>query len=251
MTAPDHPAPHPRPTWALIVGAAIGTLTLFFLMAFPLISILTGKRIECGDTFWVILIFALAIGLSSAFLGGYAAASGNIAVPLLGSHPLTVGLTGGIASVAVGAGIAFLVVSHGCVNPEMTRLKFDSWDYKPKEGKLEFRLIEDTVKLRNFLRVPEADQYEAWVAIRSMGSAPPAQGSYPILIGPYPWGPTGDKTEMDPKKIAALGSSCAISFLVFGLKKSDANQSKPSAPFRPADYPNAHLFHMAGITTCK
>ncbi len=249
MTAPSHPAPDPRPTWALVAGLAVGTMTLLFLMAFPLIIVLTGKRIECGDAFWVTLIFALAVGLSSAFLGGYAAATGDVVVPLLGNHPLTVAITGGIASVAVGAGIAYFVVNQGCANPELARLQFTKWDYKPTDGMLSFRLGEDEIKLRNFLPAHEAGQYEAWVAVRRRGATPPAGGTYPILLGPYMWGATRDlHKKLTPEEMAALDAGCAVDFLVFGLRKGSNRQYELSAPFKPSDHPNARLFHLAGIT---
>jgi hypothetical protein len=104
------------PTWALVAGFGIGTLTLIFLMGLAGLGI-AGYPIPCGNAFPIMLLFGLCLGLSSAFLGGYFAATGDIELPFLGGKPLNVAAGGGILFLLAGVGIAFLVVTNSCQPP--------------------------------------------------------------------------------------------------------------------------------------
>jgi hypothetical protein len=65
-----HPAP---PPWVMIVGICFAVLTLLFLMALTIMSVI-GYRIECQSRFLIVTVFAFGAALSTAFLGGDAAA---------------------------------------------------------------------------------------------------------------------------------------------------------------------------------
>lgn len=81
--------------WVVATGATLGTLTLLFLMALVLMAAF-GNEVPAGSRFLVVSVLAFGAGLASAFLGGAAAATGRIALPLAYKHPLEFSATGGI-----------------------------------------------------------------------------------------------------------------------------------------------------------
>jgi len=84
------------PTWVLIIGAIFGLLTLIFLMALVFMAVL-GKEVPCNSRFLVAIVLSFGASLSTAFLGGTAAARGNIPLPFAKTHPVQFSVTGGIA----------------------------------------------------------------------------------------------------------------------------------------------------------
>lgn len=89
----DHPAP---PPWVMIVGICFAVLTLLFLMALTIMSVI-GYRIECQSRFLIVTVFAFGAALSTAFLGGDAAAKGRLPLPFIQEHPIEFSAAGGVA----------------------------------------------------------------------------------------------------------------------------------------------------------
>lgn len=86
--------------WVLIAGLVILGITLLFFMVLVIISI-TLHEVPCGSRFLVVVVFALATGIGSAFLGSYATMRGAIPLPGVPQNPLGFGIGGGIAVIAV------------------------------------------------------------------------------------------------------------------------------------------------------
>lgn len=63
--------------WVLIVGVALGAITMFFLMALVIMSTFA-LVVPPGSRFIVITIIAFGLSFSGAFIGGNAAAKGKI-----------------------------------------------------------------------------------------------------------------------------------------------------------------------------
>jgi hypothetical protein len=82
--------------WVMIVGAALGALTLLFFMGLVLLGV-DGHGVPCESTYLVNITLSLGAALSAAFLGGNATATGAINLPLFKDNPLAVSLSGGIA----------------------------------------------------------------------------------------------------------------------------------------------------------
>jgi hypothetical protein len=215
--------------WILVAGCVFGALTLLYLMIFPIVTLLTEKRLYCGDTWLISLVFGLGVGLSSAFLGGYAAAQGSIRIPILGDNPLATSIAGGIAFLVVGVGVAYLVTSSSCTNPQqrLVRPSFGEWHYTPKARKFSFRLERDlTAPAEMFVPEKESDNYDIYVAVRAKRENDPWVGAYEIVVGPYKYS-TGGLVEklLTDQQLSALGE--CVQMIAFGLKLGQ----KPSIPF--------------------
>jgi hypothetical protein len=210
-------------------------------MLFPVSALLLNKRIDCGDTWWITLIFGLALGLASAFLGGYATITGNIKLPLLGQEPMAVAAVGGIVFLAFGAGISYLVTSHGCGNPEWTISQLTNWDYSPDNHFLSFRFIQDRFRPENFVPASDEKNYYSYVGVRPQGPDARERGEYPVLIGPTD-SDTNQTSQLSDDQIAKLGN--CVELVLFGLKKSV--DAKLTVPFRPEDHPEIQVFDSAG-----
>jgi hypothetical protein len=87
-------------TWPVVVGAVCMGLTIFFLMGLILLSV-AGHSIPCSSRFLVAAVLALTVGIGSSFLGGSAAARGQIPWKGVQKHPLTFAVTGGVAVVVI------------------------------------------------------------------------------------------------------------------------------------------------------
>jgi hypothetical protein len=87
------------PAWFQKAGFVTGALTLFFLMALVVASVL-GREVPDGSKFLVTAVFALGCALSATFLGGDAVASGKIPF-LADKSPLAISATGGIAVLVI------------------------------------------------------------------------------------------------------------------------------------------------------
>jgi hypothetical protein len=96
----DKPFPPPEnptfPKWFPIAGAVFGGCTLLFFMGVVLASIF-GHDVSLQGRFIVVIVWAFGTALSSAFLGGYAAAKGSIPFPFVREHPVQFTVGGGIA----------------------------------------------------------------------------------------------------------------------------------------------------------
>ena len=106
---PREPVPIPirtGPDWAMIVGAGFGGITLIAMLVFAFLAGTGHKNLICDSFQLLAVIVAFGAGLSAAFMGGRAAAQGQ-----LGSvgqqFSVTYGLGGGVAFFA----IAFLLFS--------------------------------------------------------------------------------------------------------------------------------------------
>ena len=249
MARPIIPQPEVRPTWALVAGLAIGAFTLLFLMFFPLTALFTGKRIDCGDTWWITLVFGLALGLASAFLGGYATVTGDIKLPFLGGQPLATAAIGGIVFVAIGAGLSYLVTSQRCVDPMWVGAEFTDWDYLPDKHSFTLRFQENRIRPENFIPAPDAKNYLAYVGVRKQGAAAPERGDYPVLIGPYQIDANMDITSpLSDGELEKLGT--CVDFVLFGVRKTDAANRELTAPFRPGDHSGIQVLERVGYGNC-
>jgi Fic family protein len=85
-----------RSNGAFKLGALFGGAALLFFMALVLLSVF-GKPVPTEARYLVVIVLALATGLSAGFLGGNASARGNIPLPFAKNHPLAVAFTGGAA----------------------------------------------------------------------------------------------------------------------------------------------------------
>lgn len=86
--------------WVLIVGVFLGAITLFFLMALVIMSIFE-MTVPKNSRFIVITVIAFGLAFATAFIGGNAAAKGN--VPFVSE--------GYIAEFSAGGGVAaFFIV---------------------------------------------------------------------------------------------------------------------------------------------
>jgi len=74
---------HTVPAWFMVAGVIFGALTLLFFMTFLIVSMF--HPVPPGSRFLVLIVLALGTALSSAFLGGTAAAAGR--VPYLQGQP--------------------------------------------------------------------------------------------------------------------------------------------------------------------
>ena len=97
------------------VAYASGAATLAFMMVLFGYSTLTGSPLPSGGTerFVIIAIVAFGAALSSAFLGGDAAAKGSIPLKYATEHPLTFGVTGGVAVFVIVFVLASIVYPVG------------------------------------------------------------------------------------------------------------------------------------------
>jgi hypothetical protein len=77
-------------------GASFGGLTLVFFMAI-VFATLTGHTVPPSARFPIIAVLALGVALTTAFLGGDAAAKGQLPLPLFKDKPIEFSVAGGIA----------------------------------------------------------------------------------------------------------------------------------------------------------
>jgi hypothetical protein len=89
------PAPY-FPSWAPIVGAFFGGITLIFFIVMATLTML-GHGIPASGRFPFVAALALGVALASAFIGGDAVARGRLSIPFLKDKPVEFGVLGGIA----------------------------------------------------------------------------------------------------------------------------------------------------------
>jgi len=98
---PPEPPAHRFPKWAPQAGVAFLAVTILFLMALVLTTVMLGKPVPDDGRFLVVAILALTMAAAGAFLGGSAAASGQLPLPGASEHPITYTLGGGAAVFAI------------------------------------------------------------------------------------------------------------------------------------------------------
>lgn len=79
------------------LAALFGAATLFFLM-FLAVRSTDGKTVPCSARFIVVAVFALGLGLSTAFVTGDAAIRGQLPVPGARKYPIKFSAGGGLAA---------------------------------------------------------------------------------------------------------------------------------------------------------
>jgi hypothetical protein len=81
--------------WPRVLGAVFGGLGLLFFMLLTLLS--AQKELSCSALRMADYVLALIAGLSAAFFGGDASIRGNLPIPRLNQHPISMAATGGVA----------------------------------------------------------------------------------------------------------------------------------------------------------
>src|SRR5262245_10176936 len=84
------------PDWAPVAGGVAGGMTLLFFMVVVIMAIF-GREVPPTSRFSVIAVLALGFAMTAAFVGGNAAAKGNLPVPGLQDKPVEFSVAGGIA----------------------------------------------------------------------------------------------------------------------------------------------------------
>jgi hypothetical protein len=100
------------PGWFPVVGSFFGGLTLLFFMALVIVEMF-GHPVPPTGRFLVVSVLAFGAALSGSFLGGNAAARGQIPIPFVKDHPIAFTATGGIAIFI----IFFLIGYYGYIRP--------------------------------------------------------------------------------------------------------------------------------------
>lgn len=95
-----------HPPWAFIAGALFGGLTLIFFMGLVLLAAFD-RPIPCESRFLVTVVLALGGALASSFIGGSAAAKGEIPIGIATRNPIGFSVVGGIAVL-----LLLMVVGH-------------------------------------------------------------------------------------------------------------------------------------------
>ena len=110
MAEQGAPSPPPLqfPSWAPVAGFIIGAITLFFLMGIIVASIFK-YEVPQSSKFFVVSFLALGLALSFAFIGGSAAAKGELPVSLsyFNHKPLEFSVSGGVSVFVI-----IFVLSH-------------------------------------------------------------------------------------------------------------------------------------------
>ena len=115
------------PHWFPVVGVIAGLLTLLFFMAIAGAS-LFGFQVPSGGRFPVVVVMALGLALSGSFLGGTAAASGNIPLPGVRENPIRFTVAGGVAIfvIVLALGYLFYAREEVATGPEYDVLRSTS-----------------------------------------------------------------------------------------------------------------------------
>ena len=90
----------PVPPWFAKAGAVFVGVTLLFFMSLIGASILQHDIPTNGKPL-VVIVLALSIALSFAFIGGNAAAEGNVPLPFAKDKPVAFSVGGGIAAFVI------------------------------------------------------------------------------------------------------------------------------------------------------
>lgn len=80
----------------MIVGSVFGGLTLLFFMLLVILSAMN-ITVPAGDRYLVIIILGLGSALSASFIGGSAAAKGDIPIMVARDKPFSFSVGGGVA----------------------------------------------------------------------------------------------------------------------------------------------------------
>jgi hypothetical protein len=116
-----NPEPNPSPpTWVIIAGCLFGGLTLVFFMVLVLLSVF-GRSVPPDGRFPVVIVLASGSALAVSFLGGAAAASGRLPVPLVKSNPIKFSVTGGVATLIIVLLLGYLLYIRGAEEPNESK----------------------------------------------------------------------------------------------------------------------------------
>lgn len=124
----------------LIVGSLFGGLTLLFFMVLVILSAMS-RSVPPDDRYLVIIILGLGSALSASFVGGSAAAKGDIPITVARNRPFSFSVGGGVAVliiVLVLGWALYLPKSNGSPTPQIdTVIKLkEKYDSNP-----DYRLI--------------------------------------------------------------------------------------------------------------
>lgn len=122
---------------AEIAGLTLGTLTLLFFMTISGLS-LFDRTIPCESRFLVVVVLALGSAMSTGFIGGTAAAKGQIRLPGQVGKPLQFAVGGGIAVLIIVLVVGWKLYASGCgvavnayrVNEVDDSVDLSRWDAK-------------------------------------------------------------------------------------------------------------------------
>jgi hypothetical protein len=143
------------PRWVPPVAVTMMGITVFFLMSL-IVASLFGYDVSHGARFLVVIIIALGLALSSAFIGGDAAVRGHIPISFIQGHPITFSATGGIAVFIIVLALSYPLYLRE-TNNKGEEIK-----------KIALQLRDDFIRERDKLPGASADFSRAEEAIRSL-----------------------------------------------------------------------------------
>lgn len=180
--------------WTLMVGVSLGALTLFFLMALVVMAIL-GYEIPNNSKFLITYIISFGMAFSTAFIGGHAAAKGNLP-PIFSGHPF---------SFSVGGGVAVFFLTSIIVQKSIIPPIDEVWDRKLsslKTAQAQLSQVDDEMILKINGEIVENVKYgdvRPWINIKNYLTKGANRLEVTILNGPY--GGCGGKLQLMFNKV--------------------------------------------------
>lgn len=105
------------PPWFPVAGVVLAGATLFFFMGLVIAGV-AQHEVPADSRFLVVCVLALGAALGGSFLGGSAAAKGEIPLPFAKNHPVAFTASGGIAVLIIVLILGNFFYVRGADTPE-------------------------------------------------------------------------------------------------------------------------------------
>lgn len=114
---------------------------------------------------------------------------------------------------------------------DVVQLIFDRWFYDPANNRTIVSFSEVAFSDAPVVEKAKRQNYDVYVGMRARQATRPLAGEYPVLLGPFDFGPAANQERaVTAEQITQLGG--CVQFVLLGVAKNGAPLSEP---FKPAN----------------
>jgi len=135
---------------------------------------------------------------------------------------------------------------HRWGQSDSVQLIFDRWFYDDDNKRATVSFSQATLSDRSGVERAKRSDYAVYVGMRARRASKPQAGEYPVLLGPFNFGPAQEQEKQLTEEQKTLLGKC-VQFVLFGVANSEQELAEPFKPAMLATRPVV----FSSVSSCR